>query len=96
MSDAKKPMTPKQAADILVKHNKWRRLDEDCTQNPSPGDVGLAIDIAVAFINRKSPRRMTPVCPKCGSNKRYYSRDFTWYECRACETRYAKDGKVVK
>jgi hypothetical protein len=65
MTTAKKPMTTKQAADILVEFNAWRRGREVAAICPHPSDVGLAIDLAVQFM-RKKPRNKTPDCPKCG------------------------------
>ena len=47
-------MTPAQAAEILRQFNEWRRwpwdLDEETPQQPCPHQIGLAIDVAVKYL----------------------------------------------
>jgi hypothetical protein len=46
-------MTPKQAAEILRKHNEWRRFDGEPENSPQmlhPKLIGEAIDVAVEYI----------------------------------------------
>lgn len=44
-------MTVKQAAAILEKYNKWRR--GGCGIMPDPKQIGIAIDIIVAYIKKQ-------------------------------------------
>lgn len=57
-------MTPSQAAEILRRHNEWRRfdgepLDEDQPEMINPMLIGQAIDVAVAFINERKDNEHT-------------------------------------
>ena len=45
-------MKLKQAVEILKKHNKWRRGDENITQ-PAPSQLGIAIDMVVSEFKDK-------------------------------------------
>lgn len=49
-------MTPKQAAEILRKHNEWRRFDgepEDAPDMLDPFLIGKAVDVAVEYIESR-------------------------------------------
>lgn len=50
-------MTLQEAADILEKHNKWRRSEDINTINKmqSPKDIGEAIDVLVKFVKENNP-----------------------------------------
>ena len=41
-----------EAADILRKHNEWRRDDDGLIETHSPKLIGEAIDLAVEYITR--------------------------------------------
>lgn len=44
-------MSAQSAADILERHNKWRRGEEPHAAH-TPREIGQAIDVAVAALNR--------------------------------------------
>ena len=48
-------MTITEAAEILRKHNEWRRWDGDWLDGPEqpiPKQIGEAIDVIVAYVER--------------------------------------------
>jgi hypothetical protein len=54
-------MTPKQAAEILRKHNEWRRFEGEPKESPEmtpPKLIGEAIAVAVEYI--ESRERVKP------------------------------------
>jgi len=48
-------MTLKESADILERHNRWRRGGKG--KQLSPDLIGRAIDTAVAALRRRKPRK---------------------------------------
>ena len=49
-------MTPKAAAEILSKHNEWRRFDGEPEDSPDMLDpflIGKAMDVAVEYIESR-------------------------------------------
>ena len=46
-------MSPEQALDILVRHNKWRRDDHipNSCDMVNPTDLGIAIDVAIRVLS---------------------------------------------
>ena len=49
-------MTPKQAAEILRKHNEWRRFEGEPDAAPDMLDpflIGKAVDVAVEYIESR-------------------------------------------
>lgn len=54
-------MTPQEAAEILKRHNEWRRWDGDPgdINNPEPKQVGQAIDVLAAYVSEINQSSIT-------------------------------------
>jgi hypothetical protein len=48
-------MTAKQASEILIEFNAWRRGDETIA-HPSPKDIGQAIDRAIKELSKPTTK----------------------------------------
>jgi hypothetical protein len=45
-----KPMTPEKIIQNLTAYNEYRRGTRDFDRTPTPGDIGIAIECAIAYI----------------------------------------------
>lgn len=49
-------MTPAEAAEVLRKHNAWRRGEDEISEMQHPSIIGEAIDVAIAELEKTHDR----------------------------------------
>jgi len=49
-------MTPAEAAEVLRKHNAWRRGEDEIPEMQHPSTIGEAIDVAIAELEKTHDR----------------------------------------